>query len=72
MELSLSDDSNRYDGNPHPHPHLICTMCKKIMDIDVDDLGERPQQAARRTGYRIVSHQFDFYGICPWCQEDSN
>jgi len=72
LELGFSDDSNRYDGNPHPHPHLICTMCKKIMDIDADDLGELPKQVARRTGYKIVSHRFDFYGICPQCQENSN
>lgn len=72
LELGFSDDSNRYDGNPHPHPHLICTMCKKIMDIDADDLGELPKQAARRTGYKIVSHRFDLYGICPQCQENSN
>jgi Fur family transcriptional regulator, peroxide stress response regulator len=30
MEISFPDGSSRYDGNkPYPHPHLICTRCKK-------------------------------------------
>jgi len=72
LELGFHDDSTRYDGNPYPHPHLICINCKKIMDIEIDDLGELPREVARRNGYRIVSHRFDFYGICPRCQENSN
>ncbi len=38
----------------------------------ITDLGELPREVARRTGYKIVSHRFDFYGICPQCQENSN
>ncbi len=72
LELGFHDDSTHYDGNPIPHPHLICTSCKKIIDVDVDVLGELPRQVARKTSYLIVSHRFDFYGICLRCQEDSN
>lgn len=72
LELGFSDDSNRYDGNPHPHPHLVCIKCKKIIDVDVAVLGELPHEVSRGTGYRIVSQRFDFYGICPRCQENSN
>ncbi|MGD9080210.1 MAG: transcriptional repressor, partial [Desulfobacterales bacterium] len=33
IELGFPDGSNRYDGNkPYPHPHVICTECKKIID----------------------------------------
>lgn len=72
LELGFSDDSNRYDSNPHPHPHLICTKCKKIIDVDVTVLEELPQEVAQKTGYQIVNYRFDFFGICLQCQENSN
>ncbi|MGQ9627102.1 MAG: Fur family transcriptional regulator [Anaerolineae bacterium] len=70
LELGFSDDTNRYDGNkPYPHPHLICIKCRNIIDSDVASLSELSQELARSTGYRIVSHRLDFFGICPQCQE---
>lgn len=70
LELGFSDDSNRYDGNkPHPHPHLICIKCKNIVDPDVAVLNELHKEMAQKTGYRIINHRLDFFGICPECQE---
>lgn len=71
LELGFSDDRNRYDGrDPHPHPHLVCLQCRSIIDVDVPAVSEFPQEVARRTGYRIVSHRLDFFGICSQCQEN--
>jgi Fur family peroxide stress response transcriptional regulator len=73
LELGFGDGSNRYDGNkPYPHPHLICTRCGAIEDLDVNALSEIPQRIARDTGYRIVSHRLDFFGICPKCQAEGS
>jgi Fur family peroxide stress response transcriptional regulator len=70
LELGFSNDGNRYDGiRPYPHPHLICTECKNIVDPDVATLSELRQEVAQSTGYQIVSHRLDFFGICPQCQE---
>lgn len=69
LELGFSDDSNRYDGNkPYPHPHLICIKCKNIVDPEVATLSELRQEVAQSTGYQIMSHRLDFFGICPKCQ----
>ena len=71
LEINLSTDGARYDGNnPHPHPHLICIKCGSITDVDMTGLDGLPRKVAQKTGYRIVSHQFDFFGICPQCQEN--
>jgi len=70
LELGFHDECARYDGSPCPHPHLVCIKCKKIVDLDIGDTDELSQQVARRTGYRIESHRFDFYGVCPQCQDD--
>ena len=70
LELGFSDDDNRYDGNePSPHPHLICVKCRMIIDPEVTLYQDLAEAVAESTGYRIVRHRLDFYGICPDCQE---
>jgi Fur family peroxide stress response transcriptional regulator len=68
LELPFSGGS-RYDGlNPHPHPHLRCTVCGAIEDLDID-LGSAAEEVAAKKGYADVHHRLEFYGVCPRCQE---
>lgn len=70
LELGFPDGSNRYDGKkPFSHPHVICTKCKKIMDPELVSLDELRDEISRRTGYRILYHRLDFFGLCHECQE---
>ena len=72
VELDFSEESNRYDGNkPYPHPHLICTQCKTVVDPDMATVTELSKELAKKTGYKIVNHRLDFFGVCPRCQENS-
>ncbi len=69
LELEFSDLGNRYDGKkPYPHPHVICTKCGKIIDPSQLNLDEITSKMMAETGFKIVSHRLDFYGICPDCQ----
>jgi Fur family peroxide stress response transcriptional regulator len=69
LELGFPDGSNRYDGNqPYPHPHIICTRCKRITDPDLGSMTQLVAEAAQKTGYEILDHRLDFFGICPDCQ----
>ncbi|NOR82134.1 MAG: transcriptional repressor [Ardenticatenales bacterium] len=71
QELCFKDTSSRYDGgSPDPHPHLVCTECKGIADVNIAGLRELYQDVAQRSGYRIESYRFDLFGICPRCQQD--
>jgi len=70
MELGFSEGGNRYDGsNPSPHPHLICLRCKKIVDPEIDLLSDMTLEVARESGFKIVNHRLDFFGVCPECQK---
>jgi Fur family peroxide stress response transcriptional regulator len=70
LELGFPDGSNRYDGNkPHPHPHVICLKCKKIVDPDLSGLADMASELKRETGFKIMNHRLDFFGICPSCQK---
>ena len=70
LELGFSNDDNRYDGNkPYPHPHLICICCRRMMDPEVSPAQSLIQEVAQSSGYQIVGHRLDFYGLCPDCQD---
>jgi Fur family peroxide stress response transcriptional regulator len=70
LELGFPDGSNRYDGSkPYPHPHVICTKCKRIVDPELVHLGEISEEMSLKTGYKIFSHRLDFFGLCPRCQK---
>jgi Fur family transcriptional regulator, peroxide stress response regulator len=69
LEIDLHDDSH-YDGNdPHPHPHLICINCSKIMDgrLEIDPMQLKTLE--ENSGYQIIRPQISFYGYCPDCRE---
>ncbi len=72
LELGFPDSSNRYDGNkPYPHPHAICTKCKKILDPEISSVHELSEEMKQKTGFIISSHRLDFFGLCPACQGKS-
>lgn len=71
LELEFSQGSNRYDGSkPFPHPHVVCTKCKIIVDPDLESLSAMTTEVSKQTGFRVVNHRLDFYGLCPECQKD--
>jgi Fur family peroxide stress response transcriptional regulator len=72
LELAFPGGVNRYDGSkPYPHPHMICLKCRKIMDPELGSLEPLIQAAGNETGFRILSHRLDFFGLCPKCQRQA-
>lgn len=70
LELGFPDGCNRYDGSkPFPHPHVICTGCRAVMDPDLPRVQDLTRQVSAETGFRITTHRLDFFGLCPACLE---
>ncbi len=70
LEIGFADGRNRYDGlKPYPHPHLICMKCKAIIDPKLSNLDHLTSEVEQASGYQILSHQLEFFGICPACQK---
>jgi Fur family peroxide stress response transcriptional regulator len=68
-EIDFRDDSH-YDGNrPEPHPHLICSKCRKIVDGTMDLDPRWVRRMENKSGYRIERHQLIIFGLCPECQK---
>ena len=69
LELEFSQDHNRYDGNkPYPHPHVVCVECGRILDPDLGGLSAMTDEVAAQTGFRVLNHRLEFYGVCPGCE----
>ena len=67
QELTIDPRKKRFDPNPEPHHHLICTRCKRILDIHVDYQLRVPEGASG--GFEITGNHIEFYGVCPGCRK---
>lgn len=65
----LSDGGLRYDTNNEAHHHLYCVKCHTLIDVNRDFEGVH-LSPGETSGYRILSRQVTFYGICPDCQTE--
>jgi Fur family peroxide stress response transcriptional regulator len=69
VELGFPEGGNRYHGNkPYPDPHVICIRCKKILDPELSSLQDLTREVTAASGYTILTHRMDFFGICRECQ----
>lgn len=70
LEMGFSDDDNRYDAmDPRPHPHLVCVQCRRIMDADAKPAHALAARLEAESGYKILGHRMEFYGVCPDCRQ---
>ena len=68
LELEFSGAGNRYDGRRvEPHPHLVCRGCGD-RGPGAPGLMREATEVAEKTGYELLGHRLDFYGVCPDCQ----
>ena len=70
-KVNFGDGMERYEvreATAHQHHHLICTQCGQIYEIKEDLLEDLEKLIEERTGFKIMDHQLNFYGICPKCQ----
>lgn len=66
-ELTGDPGKKRFDPNPHPHHHLICTRCRRIVDLLVEF--RLPVSERDRAGFEITGNHIEFFGTCPACTQ---
>jgi Fur family peroxide stress response transcriptional regulator len=68
LEIQPGDGRQHYDGvRPAFHPHVICTRCGAIQDVEIEGLTGLPGRAQAASGYEIHAPRVEFYGLCPAC-----
>ncbi len=68
LELSYGDMSSRFDGHAKNHYHIVCSECGKVVDYH-RPLIQLEQEAEEMTGFQVMGHRLEFYGICPGCSK---
>lgn len=67
IELTSDPGKKRFDPNTRPHHHLICTGCRKIVDVMADIRLDAAD--AVFAGFQVTGNHIEFTGLCPACQE---
>ena len=66
-ELPYGDRHSHYDGNVHPHGHVVCQECGRIVDVPLSGVEELQGRAEEASGFRISDVRLEFAGLCPEC-----
>jgi len=69
-ELDFGDRIKRYEiTSLVHHHHLICRNCRKIEEVEMEDIFENQEKdLEKKTGFKSIKHNLDFYGLCKDCQ----
>jgi len=66
LRLGGAGTQKRFDGNPAAHPHLRCSACGRVDDLEHPlDLPDLPLEQSM--GYSALRCDVEFVGICPMC-----
>ena len=60
------------DEDSHPHHHLICVKCGRVMSFQGDLLEEFEKRMEEKTGFQIQDHDVKLYGYCTDCLQKEN
>lgn len=70
--FNFGDRSARYEllgrNDDGHHHHLICEECRKVVEISDCFPQTFEDRIAHRHNFSNVTHQLEFFGICPSCQ----
>ena len=70
QKLDFGEPHKRFDGNPEPHYHIICTDCGRVDDIHIPLKPILEKEAENASGYKITGHHVSYSGTCPNCRKD--
>lgn len=67
QKVGQAGGQKRFDGAPHPHAHLRCRLCSRVVDVDYPEaLPALP--AALAKGFEVSACTLEFVGVCPRCK----
>ncbi|MBI5632704.1 MAG: transcriptional repressor [Nitrospirae bacterium] len=67
LELTIDPGKKRFDPCTDPHHHLICTSCRRVLDINMTFNLDLPEDVSGE--FRLTGNHIEFYGICPACKD---
>ena len=71
-ELSMHHGTLRGEMNKEPHHHLVCSVCKRVTDVEEDELGLGEPRMRLASGFAVERVSVDVIGVCALCQTSAN
>lgn len=66
-EFVIDDDRKHYDPNTDLHHHVVCSSCKRILDVFEDFSPYVKLPDTVKKDYTVSGFQIFFHGICKEC-----
>lgn len=66
-KAEVHSGSARYDANPRPHHHFLCTDCGLVRDVYSEEMDRVPVPASVRRIGRVTSRHVQLLGTCTRC-----
>jgi len=66
-EVQFGGGASRFDRITHRHDHAICTVCGRLVDIEMDVPPEIIKRAAKYSRFKPETIEFTLRGKCPDC-----
>jgi Fe2+ or Zn2+ uptake regulation protein len=67
-DVEFGDGQKRYERADDHHHHVVCAKCDLVEDIPADaELERLEKRVSERTGFTILKHSFEFFGLCRKC-----
>lgn len=54
------------------HHHIICKACGNVVELNFCDISDWSKKVSESTGYQVIDHQLNFYGLCKDCKASKN
>jgi Fe2+ or Zn2+ uptake regulation protein len=70
-EIQFGNGASRFDKMTHRHDHAICTVCGKLVDIEMEHPADLVKQAAKNSRFKPESLEFTLRGLCPDCASNN-
>jgi Fur family peroxide stress response transcriptional regulator len=68
-EVSLHHGSSRIETNVEPHHHLVCEVCKQLVDLEEEDFEPIRLRKRAPNGFRVHRYSVEVQGICKNCAD---
>jgi len=67
---SFAENKAMFELNHMQHTHhFICIKCKKMFPVDGCPLAEFERSLKEKTGFDVMGHKLEMYGVCKNCTE---
>ncbi len=70
VKHNFKDDQSTYElASVQHHDHLICVKCHSVLEFYNEEIERMQEEIAKNSGFEIMNHSLNIYGICSACQK---